>query len=581
MNKKKTVNKSGKLRQAAELLLNKKKEGSEASFSESDNLKLIQELELHQLELEMQNEDLRRAKERAELAEKKYSELYNFAPSGYLTLTKEGQIIDLNIRAEQLLGKERSHLIKSSFGFFVSIDTRAVYNRFLKKIFKSKLKETCELKLETGDDSMRYILVNGIISNIDEKCLVTMADITKRKIAENELIRARVKAEEGDMLKSAFLANMSHEIRTPMNGILGFTEMLKTLKLEGEEQQDYINIIEESGIRMLNIINDIISISKIESQQTEVSVSETNVNEQLEYIYHFFRVESEKKKLHLSYKAALNRDEAFIWTDREKVYAVLTNLVKNAIKFTQTGSIEFGYLKKDGFFEFYVKDSGPGIPAEQKEMIFERFRQGSQAYTRSQEGAGLGLSISKAYVEMLGGKIWVESIAGQNGNSSGATFFFTIPDQPQKETDHATRGAGADIATKNETRKLNILIVENDEVSKMLLIKMLEGLSRKLLRAENGVEAVEVCRENPDIDLVLMDINLKVKDGYEATRKIREFNKEVVIIAQTAYALVGDREKSIAAGCNNYISKPIDRVSLRAMINNYFSGQTGENGCKS
>ncbi|WP_372948600.1 ATP-binding protein [Mariniphaga sp.] len=572
MNKQKqTGNKSDKLRQAAELLLSKKKEGSETSVSESDTLKLIYELEVYQVELEMQNEELKRAKEKAEHAEKKYTELYDFAPSGYLTLTKEGEITDLNFSAERMLGKERSHLIKSSFGFFVTLDTRAIYNRFLQKIFKTKLKETCEVKLAAGDDSIKYLLVNGIISNNGKKCLVTLVDITKRKQAENELIKAKEKAEEGDRLKSAFLANMSHEIRTPMNGILGFTELLKTLKLKSEEQQNYIGIIEKSGARMLSIINDIISISKIEAQQIEVTVSYTNVNEQLEYIYHFFRLEAEQKKLHLSFKNGLPQKEAEIKTDSEKVYAVLTNLVKNALKFTQTGSIELGYLKKDGFLEFYVKDTGPGIAEEQKKIIFERFRQGREALNRSYEGAGLGLSISKAYVEMLGGKIWVENNAANNGNPPGATFFFTIPAHPVKETKHVSQVVSPAQSTKNETRKLKILIVEDDKTSEILLIKIVEGLAKTIIKTTSGVEAVEACRKNPDIDLVLMDINMPEMDGYEATREIREFNKEVIIISQTAYALTGDREKSIAAGCTDYISKPIDRVHLRKLINKYFS----------
>ncbi|MBN1819570.1 MAG: response regulator [Prolixibacteraceae bacterium] len=569
--KEKPETKSGKLRKAADLLLNQKKKGLKASFSESDTLKLIQELQLHQIELELQNEELKQAKKKTELAEKKYTELYDFAPSGYLTLTKEGVITDLNFSAEQILGKERSKLIKSSFGFFVSGDTRAVYNRFLQKIFKTKLKETCELKLETGDDSLKFILVNAIISNIDEKCLVTLVDITKRKHAENELIKAKEKAEEGDRLKSAFLANMSHEIRTPMNGILGFTELLKTLKLKAEEQQDYIGIIEKSGARMLNIINDIISISKIESQKIEVSVSETNINEQVEYIYHFFKLEAEQKKLHLSFKNELPSDKAFIRTDREKVYAVLTNLVKNAIKFTQTGSIELGYKVKGEILEFFVKDSGPGIPAAQKKIIFERFRQGSEALNRNYEGAGLGLSISKAYVEMLGGKIWVKDNIHKNGNPSGSAFFFTIPVRPKKKTNHVNQIAPPDPSTNNKSRKLKILIVEDDETSEILLMKMLEGLSENFLIAVTGVDAIKVCRKNPDIDLVLMDINMPAMDGYEATRKIREFNKQVVIIAQTAYAMPGDREKAIEAGCNNHISKPLKRVDLRKMINSYYS----------
>ncbi len=579
MNKQKlTEDESRKLRQTAELLLKKKKQVPDAPATEPDTLKLIHELEVHQIELDMQyeelqmqNEELKQAKEKAELAEKKYTELYEFAPSGYLTLTKEGEITKLNISAERMLGKERSHLIKSSFGFFVSLDTRAVFNHFLQKIFENKLKETCEIKLETDDGSLKYVLVSGIISNIDEKCLVTLVDITMRKYAEHALIIAKEKAEEGDRLKSAFLANMSHEIRTPMNGILGFTELLKTLKLRGEEQQNYIGIIEKSGARMLNIINDIISISKIESQQIEVSISDTNVNEQMAYIYHFFRLEAEKKNLHISVKNQLPQKEAEIRTDREKVYAVLTNLVKNAIKFTQTGSIELGYFKKDGLFEFYVKDTGPGIPEEQKSIIFERFRQGSESYNRNYEGAGLGLSISKAYVEMLGGKIWVENNAANNGNPQGATFFFTIPANPAKKTKHATRADSPEKTTKNKTRKLKILIVEDDKVSEILITEMVKMFAKEFLNATNGVEAIEACRKNPDIDLVLMDINMPEMGGYEATQKIREFNREVVIIAQTAHALVGDREKSIAAGCNDYISKPINKTQLRKMVTNFFS----------
>jgi len=247
-------------------------------------------------------------------------------------------------------------------------------------------------------------------------------DITHQKQVEHDLLIAKEKAEESDRLKSAFLANMSHEIRTPMNGILGFTELLKIPDLSGQKQRKYIGIIEKSGARMLNIINDIISISKVESGQMEVVLSETNVNKQIEYLYTFFKPECDKKGVHLSYQNALPDIVAIIKTDKEKVYAILTNLVKNAIKFTFEGSITFGYKKKDYFLEFFVRDTGAGIRSELKDLIFERFRQGSESITRNYEGAGLGLSISKAYVEMLGGKIWVES-----EEKKGAAFYFTLP----------------------------------------------------------------------------------------------------------------------------------------------------------
>ncbi|MCI4442125.1 MAG: PAS domain S-box protein, partial [Lentimicrobium sp.] len=247
-------------------------------------------------------------------------------------------------------------------------------------------------------------------------------DITERKHIEQQLVKAKEKAEESDRLKLAFLANMSHEIRTPMNGILGFTELLKEPKLSGEEQQEYINIIEKSGKRMLNIINDIISISKVESGQIEVSLSETNVNEQIEYIQTFFKPEAKQKGIQLIISKQLSPIDTLIKTDREKIYAILTNLVKNALKFTNEGSIDLGCVKKEKNLEFYVKDTGLGISTSQKKIIFERFRQANETISRTHEGSGLGLAISKAYVEMLGGKIWVESEQGK-----GSAFYFTIP----------------------------------------------------------------------------------------------------------------------------------------------------------
>ncbi len=397
---------------------------------------------------------------------------------------------------------------------------------------------------------------------------IFFSDITERKRAELELIQAKEKAEESDRLKSAFLANMSHEIRTPMNGILGFADLLKEPKLSGEEQQHYISIIEESGARMLNIINDIISISKIESGQTEVSLSEVNPNDLLQYLYSFFLPEAEKKCLLLYRNTKSSSNEIIINTDKEKVLAVLINLVKNAIKYTPSGFVEFGYEIKDNMLEFFVKDSGIGIQEKHQKVIFERFRQVSESIDREFEGAGLGLSISKAYIEMLGGKIWVESKPG-----FGSTFYFTLPltDISKNHINMIDSILKSEIKNENKLIGLNILIVEDDKISKKLLIELTSKFGKKVLQATNGIEAIELCKKHTDLDLILLDIQMPEMDGYETCRQIRMFNKNIIIIAQTAYALEGDKEKAIAAGCNDYIAKPINPEELNKKILKYIT----------
>jgi len=384
--------------------------------------------------------------------------------------------------------------------------------------------------------------------------------------ANFELIGAKEKAEESDRLKSAFLANMSHEIRTPMNGILGFADLLKEPELSGEERQEYIGIIEKSGLRMLNIINDLIDISKVESGQMEIFISEINVNEQIEYIYNFFKLEVQKKGMQLFFQNGLQSEEAVIHSDREKLYAILVNLVKNAIKYSDAGSIEFGYTLKDRYLLFFIKDTGIGIPDDKKEAIFDRFIQADISDKRAFQGAGLGLAISKSYVEMLGGNIWVESDEG-----IGSTFYFTIPYNVKPEEIKALKKVIIPDTVEKPIKKLKILIAEDDESSEKLLTEILKKYCKEEIRVSNGLDAVETCRNNPDIDLILMDIQLPDMNGYEATREIRKFNKSVLIVAQTAYALPGDRELTLKAGCNDYISKPIDKRLLKEIIQKYFT----------
>ena len=501
-------------------------------------------------------------------SEIRYRSLFESAKDGILILDAEtGKIVDVNPFLIDLLGFSHDQFIeKSIWEIGIFKDIIANHDKFL-ELKKNEYVRYNDLPLETKDGRIIHVefVSNVYIADNQNVIQCNIRDITARKVIEKELIKAKEQAEESDRLKSAFLANMSHEIRTPMNGIMGFAGLLKEPNLTGDEQQEYIQIIEKSGARMLNIINDIVSISKIESGLMEINMIESNINEQIEYIYAFFKPEIENKGIQFSYKNSLPFEKAIIKTDREKLFAILTNLVKNAIKYSEKGSIELGCDKKGENLEFYVKDSGIGIDSTRLKAIFERFIQADIADKHAYQGAGLGLSISKAYVEMLGGKLWVESEIG-----IGSTFYFTIPYTTELKETVANTNDNVNGKMEVQVMNLKILIVDDDETSDLLISIMLTEISREILHAKSGLEAIELSRNNPDIDLILMDIKMPVMGGYEATRQIRQFNKDVIVIAQTAYGLTGDREKAIEAGCNEHLSKPIIKNELLSLMQQYF-----------
>jgi PAS domain S-box-containing protein len=395
-----------------------------AQISETDILRLVHELEVHRIELRLENEELRLAMEQAETSSKKYTELYDFAPSGYFSLSQEGEIIELNLSGAKMLGQERLHLRNSRFGFFLSEDTRQVFNDFLQKVFENNTKESGEVALSTYRNSPMHIHITGIVTENGEHCLVTAIDITERKQAEEELIIAKEKAEESDRLKTAFLNNISHEIRTPFNGLLGFLSLIQGGNLTDSKRDRYISDIKRSAVRLINTINDIVEISKIQAGQMKLTFAETSINSLVAELSDRFKSEAESKGLSFILKNALPGTDYIINTDYNKLNLVLTGLINNAIKFTKEGSIEFGISKNADCMEFSVKDTGIGIPENKQQAILERFMQADVSDTRRFEGSGLGLSISKSYVEMLGGKIWLESEEGK-----GSTFYFTIPER--------------------------------------------------------------------------------------------------------------------------------------------------------
>ncbi len=365
-------------------------------------------------------------KKLAEAQVLKLSQAVQQAPVSVIITNKQGDIEYANSKTMEVTGYQPEEIIGNNTRMFSSHEkTRDEYNLMWQTILNgNEWKGEFHNKKKDGTLYWELATLSPIKNNNGEivNFVALKEDITERKLTEAELLRAKLKAEESDRLKSAFLANMSHEIRTPMNGILGFAELLKDTDLSGEEQQAYIDIIGKSGEKMLEIINDIIDISKIESGAVELKIAPFDVDEQMNFLFNFFKPEVETKGVILSCEIPHPNKPAIIVSDCEKVVAILTNLVKNAIKFTPSGSICFGYRNKDKTIEFFVKDSGIGVPANRRTAIFERFVQANQTDASANKGAGLGLSISKAYAEMLGGKIWVEPNAEQ-----GSCFWVSLP----------------------------------------------------------------------------------------------------------------------------------------------------------
>ncbi|NTW82647.1 MAG: PAS domain S-box protein [Chlorobiaceae bacterium] len=397
----------------------------------------------------------------------------------------------------------------------------------------------------------------------DEKGTITSfvavkEDITEKKKLWNELVAAKDKAEESDRLKTAFLANMSHEIRTPMNGIIGFTELLKEPHLTGQEQQEYIELIQQSGERMMNLINVIIEISRIDAKETVIELSETPLNELLERLYRSFIPKAENKGLQLNWNPGLSDHESTIETDAEKLEQIMTNLIQNALKFTHHGHITFGYTKKDDMLEFYVDDTGVGIPEDMKEKIFDRFRQVDNSLSRLHEGIGLGLSITKTYIEMLGGGIHVEPC-----KCGGSKFFFTLPYNPPRKNDIGLSGSEVMAITQPPQ---TIIIAEDDKISSLLLKKVLKDENFMLIFAENGKDALELVKKHPETELVLMDVKMPDMNGYEATRLIKQIRPELPVIVLTAFASPEKREKASDAGCDSFITKPVKKNELIELI---------------
>ncbi len=384
----------------------------------------------------------------------------------------------------------------------------------------------------------------------------------------NALEEAKTKAEESDRLKSAFLANMSHEIRTPMNAIMGFAELLDLEDAPYERRKKFTKTIKERTKDLLNIVNDLLDISRIESHTLKIVETPGNINDILVEINEFYKIKNEEiysKPIEFELVNELKGDQNLIETDFERIKQVLINMIQNAFKFTMQGSITVGCkLKDNNTLLFSVKDTGIGIPREKFNQIFERFRQGDDTYlTREFGGAGLGLSICKGIIELMNGKIWIDSMV-----DVGSTFYFTIPYKPiNKIEEHPLVEPLNEYNFEGKT----ILIVEDIEYNREYLYEILRDSNANLIFAEDGVTALEKFQVHPEIDIVLMDIRLPDIHGFDLTKTMKEHRATLPIIAQSAYASDEDRTKGLEVGFNDYLTKPINQLTLLKMLNKYFS----------
>jgi len=490
-----------------------------------------------------------------------------------IVLNPEGIIQKINNATTHLLGYEEHELIGKPISLILS--DKIIYST---KDFINDLKIN-DYVLNTENEYIRkdgshvaVVFSASVMKNSmnEMQGIVCVAsDITIRKLQEKEINekndkieRANIelkealhKAEESDKLKTAFLQNMSHEIRTPLNGIVGFSQLLTSEDLPEDSKLEIAKLVEHSSFRLIELVNNILDIAKIETGQILMNNTSFELNAFMSDILNFFSLYRKEKNIEITCENFLNDGDSIVISDKEKIHQILVNLINNAVKFTKKGSIKFGYNIKNEFIEFFVKDTGIGIIKENQHKIFDRFMQADTSVTSNYEGAGLGLAICKGLVDFLGGEIWLESKPG-----IGTTFNFTIP------YNNINKKQGPSLSTIKKIEKIDrpikILVAEDDDANYMFLHYLFVNSKHSLTRAHNGKEAVEAFININDFDLILMDLKMPVMSGYEATEIIKKKFPKIPIIAYTAYAFEDDRQKAMNAGCDDFIQKPFKKEVL-------------------
>lgn len=494
---------------------------------------------------------------------------------GFFVIDEQGKILFANNAFLQILDVSSLDDIENKHIFlWIPEPGRDAYKEFIGEVVEKGVVKNFECTITATDRSKIDLEINAI-SEIyeDNPVLFLLAkDITAQHESALKLKEAKEKAEESNLLKTAFLANLSHEVRTPMNAIMGFSELLLSENIPPSHKEKYINYINNSGAVLLNLIDDIIDIAKMQAGQLAIKKIKCDLSTLMYDLYHSYAQLTKAQKGDAVKLNCINpdtRNQIKFNTDPLRLRQIFTNLLGHSLKYTDNGTITFGYNYHDALIgkplQFYVHDTGIGLSGESKQMVFDRFYKVEDDNLRFFRGAGLGITISKNLVSLLGGEIWVESEPDK-----GTKFYFQFPAE-----DVVIAIDQKNIVTKELDYSVltgkTILVAEDEDINFIYIEELLRKYEMNILHARNGQEAVEIFTTNPEIGLVLMDIKMPIMDGYEATRMIKEHNHKVPIIAQTAYALAGEKDKIIEAGCDDYLSKPIKPLSLFKLLIEFLS----------